>query len=157
MRKNTRTGPRGSVFAYVLALHSEPDFPSPKLEGGARERNNTQTSPRESVFAFVLPLRSEAGFPSPKLEGGARGRTSAQTGPRGSVFAYVLALHSATTTTTTTTTRTQMASAASDRPLEWCLLAYVMGIQGGWGLSTAAVCHRCPCVLLESFLVDPKP
>ena len=153
MRKSTQTGPRESVFAYVLALHSEPDFPSPKLEGGARQRKNTKTGPKESVFAYVLALRSGAGFPSPKLEGGARRRTNAQTGPRGSVFAYVLALHSTTTTTTTTTT-TQMARAASDRPLEWCLPAYVMGIQGGWGLSTAAVCHRCPGVLLESFLVD---
>ena len=171
MWKSTRMGPRESVFAYVLALRSEPESPSPKLEGarrkaeqypngpqgicfrlrpgaafgaplpvpktggGARGRKNTQTGPRESVFAYVLALRSEAGFPSPKLEGGARRRTSAQTGPKGSVFAYVLALHSATTTTTTT----QMARAASDRPLEWCLLAHVMGIQGGWGLSTAAM------------------
>ena len=59
--------------------------------------------------------------------------------------------------TTATTQMTRAASNSPPPPIEWCLLAYVMGIQGGWGLSTAAVCHRCPCVLLESFLVDPKP
>ena len=35
-RISSQTGSTESVFAYVLALHSEFEFPSPKLEGRKR-------------------------------------------------------------------------------------------------------------------------
>ena len=44
-RISSQTGSTESVFAYVLALHSELEFPSPKLEGAQENEKVTKRAP----------------------------------------------------------------------------------------------------------------
>ena len=94
MSEGIQTGSRESVFAYVLALHSEAEYQQPKLRGAQASEKVAKRVPGGRF--------SHTSWRCTRSQNFRQRRTSTMT------------MKMATTTTTTTTS--QMTRAASDPP-----------------------------------------